>query len=352
MNAATILIVDDEIVNRKLLEVLLQTEGHLTLCAGSGAEALTLIAQRAPDLILLDIMMPDMDGYQVASILKADPATANIPIIMVTAHTDPSTRLAGLNAGAEEFLTKPVDRIELWLRVRNLLRLKEALRQSKNSLHQLLAHKEQIKEAERKRIARDIHDDLGQNLLALRIDISILHARTAAHHPRLHSRAGIALDNIDATVKSVRSIINDLRPCKLELGLRAAVEWQLMGFERISGIPCQLSINEDALACALGDEMTLSVFRILQEALTNIARHSRATRAEVTLSWKQRMFSLIVKDNGIGIDPGAKKENSFGIMGMLERVSAHGGELTIDSGHGHGTMLSVFIPVEKEEAGN
>lgn len=123
-SAATILVVDDEPQNRKLLEAMLQPEGYLTLSAANGADALARIAEHAPDLILLDIMMPGMDGYQVAKTLKADPATANIPIIMVTALDDPSTRLAGLNAGAEDFLTKPVDRAELWLRVRNLLRLK------------------------------------------------------------------------------------------------------------------------------------------------------------------------------------------------------------------------------------
>ncbi|MDB5867777.1 MAG: domain S-box protein [Polaromonas sp.] len=125
LSAATILIVDDESQNRKLLEVLLQPEGYATRSAASGKEALALVAQSAPDLILLDIMMPEMDGYQVAALLKADPTTANIPIIMVTALADRSARLAGLHAGAEEFLTKPVDRAELWLRVRNLLRLKE-----------------------------------------------------------------------------------------------------------------------------------------------------------------------------------------------------------------------------------
>jgi len=121
---STVLIVDDEIHNRKLLEALLQPEGYRTESVASGEEALASIARRAPDLILLDIMMPDMDGYQVARILKANPATSNIPIVMVTAHSDRSARLAGLESGAEDFLTKPVDRAELWLRVRNLLRLK------------------------------------------------------------------------------------------------------------------------------------------------------------------------------------------------------------------------------------
>jgi diguanylate cyclase (GGDEF)-like protein/PAS domain S-box-containing protein len=121
----TILIVDDEPQNRKLLEALLQPEGYATRTAGTGEEALAAVTQAPPDLILLDVMMPGMDGYQVAKTLKGDPLTSNIPIIMVTAQTDRSALLDGLDAGAEEFLTKPVNRAELWLRVRNLLRLKE-----------------------------------------------------------------------------------------------------------------------------------------------------------------------------------------------------------------------------------
>ena len=121
---ASILIVDDELSNCKLLEALLRPEGYVTHSVANGEAALAAIARQAPDLILLDIMMPGMDGFQVASMLKASAATAQIPIIMVTAQIDRSARLAGLNAGAEEFLTKPVDRAELWLRVRNLLRLK------------------------------------------------------------------------------------------------------------------------------------------------------------------------------------------------------------------------------------
>jgi PAS domain S-box-containing protein len=122
--AADILIVDDESKNRKLLEMWLRREGYTTRGAASAELALAAIAQRVPDLILLDVVMPGMDGYELAGILKAARATAGIPIIMVTMHVDRSARLAGLNAGAEEFLTRPVDRIELSLRVRNLLRFK------------------------------------------------------------------------------------------------------------------------------------------------------------------------------------------------------------------------------------
>ncbi len=119
-----ILIVDDERHNRQLLEVMLSPEGFLLDTACSGEEALGLIAQRAPDLILLDIMMPGMDGYEVAKRIKANPLTRSIPVIMVTALDDRKAMLLGLSAGAEDFLTKPVDRAELSMRVRNLLRLK------------------------------------------------------------------------------------------------------------------------------------------------------------------------------------------------------------------------------------
>jgi len=121
---ATILIVDDEPANRRLLEALLRPEGYQTLAAANGEAALAMAVARAPDLILLDVMMPGIDGYEVARRLKADPATSPIPIIMVTAQADRQAHLSGLNAGADEFLTKPVERAELWLRVRNLLRLK------------------------------------------------------------------------------------------------------------------------------------------------------------------------------------------------------------------------------------
>ena len=122
---ASILIVDDDMQNRRLLEVLLGPEGYVTRTAGGGKQALASITEDPPDLILLDYLMPGIDGLRVARTVKSDMATRNIPIIMLTALDHSEARLAALDAGVEEFLTKPVDRAELWLRVRNLLRLKE-----------------------------------------------------------------------------------------------------------------------------------------------------------------------------------------------------------------------------------
>jgi PleD family two-component response regulator len=116
-----ILIVDDDRPSRQLLEVMLMPEGFLLLTAASGEEALAIVAQQSPDLILLDAMMPRMDGYQVAARIKGNLATRNIPVIMVTGQDD---HHAGMLAGAEDFLTKPVDRADLCMRVKNLLRLK------------------------------------------------------------------------------------------------------------------------------------------------------------------------------------------------------------------------------------
>jgi DNA-binding response OmpR family regulator len=121
---ATILIVDDEAQNRRLLEALLEAAGYATTCAADAEEALASIVRRPPDLVLLDVMMPGMDGNELARVLKAGPSTASIPIIMVTANSDRAARLVSLDAGADDFLSKPVDRAELWLRVRNLLRVK------------------------------------------------------------------------------------------------------------------------------------------------------------------------------------------------------------------------------------
>jgi DNA-binding response OmpR family regulator len=121
---ARILIVDDELRNRELLEAMLVPDGFHLFMAASGEDALAAVAREALDLILLDVMMPGMDGYDVARRLKNVAATRNIPIIIVSALDSHDARMRGLLAGAEDFLTKPVHHAELRVRVRNLLRLK------------------------------------------------------------------------------------------------------------------------------------------------------------------------------------------------------------------------------------
>ncbi|PWF47983.1 sensor histidine kinase [Massilia glaciei] len=242
----------------------------------------------------------------------------------------------------------------LLFKVFELQQAEDALQRSTDSLHELLGHHEQIREEERKRIAREIHDDLGQNLLALRIDVSMLHARTGAGQPRLHARIGVVLDNVDATIRSVRAIMNDLRPFELELGLLAAIEWQIRRFER-SGIACRLLVAATPLGYALDAERTLAVFRILQEALANIARHSLATEAEITLAREDGNVVMTVSDNGVGFAlADRRKPRAFGIAGMMERLSALGGALAIERGAGAagrpGMSLRITVPADAAPA--
>jgi signal transduction histidine kinase len=340
-----ILIVDDNPQNRRLLEVLLQAEGYITESAANGQEALKIIAGRSHDLVLLDIKMPGIDGYEVARSLKGDSATVDIPIIMVTGEVDHSARLAALEVGVEDFLTKPFDRLELGLRVRNLLRLRAALQESRHRLSQLLIHRERAKEEERKSIALEVHDALGQNLLALRMDITRLRAWAEEHDTRIHGEAEMMLQNVDASLHSVKSIINNLRPFQLELGLQAAIEWQLRVFERASAVQCHLNIGSGAADDHLDEGRVLILFRILQESLSNIARHANATRVDIDLDRVDCMYVMRVRDNGIGFDRNSIKVNSFGILGMTERVHALRGVFAIDRGESGGTLVSVSIPV-------
>lgn len=226
--------------------------------------------------------------------------------------------------------------------------VEEELRKSKDVLQQLSAHQERIKEIERKRIAREIHDDLGQSLLALRIDVSMMHARTAETHPRLHRKANTVLENIDGAIRSVKSIINNLRPATLELGLDAAIEWQVKEFERISGICCHLTFDTNGLCFERDDERALALFRILQESLTNIARHARASAVTVMLRVTGGRLVLRITDNGIGMRPTAgAKPNAFGLVGMRERIHSLGGELHIESSDGHGTVITVSVQIRE-----
>jgi DNA-binding response OmpR family regulator len=118
---ARILVVDDQSDNREVLGLILTLEGFVVLTAASGEEAFVSVTEQRPDLILLDVMMPGMTGYQVVAKLKGNIATQNIPVILVTALGVRKARIAGLSAGADDVLAKPLDRAQLILRVRNLL---------------------------------------------------------------------------------------------------------------------------------------------------------------------------------------------------------------------------------------
>jgi PAS domain S-box-containing protein len=217
----------------------------------------------------------------------------------------------------------------------------EALRRSRSMLRKLAGHLERAKEDERKRIARDIHDELGQNLLALRIDVS----RMVAFPDTMtvtRQWTESALEHIDTTIAAVREIINDLRPTVLDLGLHAAVEWQAREFERRSGIACELHIDHDEFA--IDEERATALFRIVQESLTNIMRHAQASTVRIALLRQGDQFSVQISDDGVGLSQDyRKKANAFGLIGIEERVSAMGGTFSADSDPGRGLEINLSI---------
>lgn len=227
----------------------------------------------------------------------------------------------------------------------------QALRRSQKELRELAAHQARVKEDERKRIAREIHDDLGQNLLALRIDVTLLNEATRDSHPALHERGRTLLAQVDGAMRSVRAIINDLRPPVLDLGLQAALEWQVQQFRLRSGVACTLDVDDGSIDNLLDEEAATSVFRIVQESLTNVSRHAYASHVEIRLhGWYDRLC-IEIADDGVGGFPGnMRKPRSFGLIGIRERVYNLGGEFRIDSVPGEGTTLSIVIPASRAQA--
>lgn len=239
-------------------------------------------------------------------------------------------------------MRQAIDQLEHEIQERR--KAEEALRQSQATLRELAAYQERVREDERKRIAREIHDELGQNLLALRLDVSALHARAGGQHPRLRERAENALEYIDTTLKSIRAIMNNLRPSVLDLGLGAAIEWQVAQFERRHNLVCEVQMLDEGRQ--VPETQATAVFRILQESLNNIGRHARASFVRIELRISENQLAMEIQDNGVGMHPSdQRKAHRFGLIGMSERVSMIGGSLRIDSTPGSGTVLRVSVPL-------
>ena len=120
----SVLIVDDIAGNARLVESLLAPDGHAVRTAGDGAEALRLVRAEPPDLVLMDVMMPHVDGFEACRAIKQDPSTRLIPVVLVTSLDDTASRIRGIEAGADDFISKPFNALELRARVRSLLRIK------------------------------------------------------------------------------------------------------------------------------------------------------------------------------------------------------------------------------------
>jgi two-component system sensor histidine kinase UhpB len=221
---------------------------------------------------------------------------------------------------------------------------------SRRQLEELSAHVERVKEQERTRIAREIHDDLGGNLTAIKMALSQLTRRLPEGETMLREKADYVDALVDRTIEAAHRISRDLRPSTLDLGIVAAIAWQAQEFEKQLAIPCVIDGPEDDID--LSPDQATGLFRIFQETLTNISKHAGASRVDVRLAIEEDSVALDVVDNGRGLATAdRKKPKSFGIRGMIERAHALGGVLTV-SDPGQGCKVAVRLPLSSAGRGS
>jgi PAS domain S-box-containing protein len=240
--------------------------------------------------------------------------------------------------------------LTIWRDISERKAVEQRLRESYEMLRELTSRRETAREEERKRIARELHDELGQQLTALRMGASTLRLRFGPTNPELAEHVQYLLDLADQTMQVVRQAVSSLRPGALDAGIAAAIEWLVAEFSRGAHIECSLSVPEEGLP--LAEDRAIALFRIVQEALTNIARHAAACRVCVTLKQVGTDCLLEIRDDGCGFDPVAIRKRSFGLAGMKERMLILGGKIDIVSSPGKGTTIKVNLPMGQAERTN
>lgn len=222
----------------------------------------------------------------------------------------------------------------------------EKLNQSYKELENLTTHLEVVREDEQKRIARELHDEMGGVLAALNVNVSMLAAQIPAEMADIHAKA-VGLEKLVAAgIQAMQRTVSELRPCLLEeAGLKFAIEKYVREFERNTEILCDLRLPEEELT--LDGNLSTAIFRIIQESLTNVAKHAKASRVSIVLSDWETSLILTVKDNGAGFNLSTRKAKSFGLLGIRERAAMVGGKAEITSAAGKGTTVRVNLPLKQ-----
>jgi len=358
-HTARILIVDDELRNRQLLELMLAPEGFHLQTAATGEDALAIIAQQPPDLLLLDVMMPGMDGYEVAARIKANHATESIPVIMITALDDRNAKMLGLNAGAEDFLSKPVDRAELCLRVRNLLRLKAYGAYQLRFKDEFLSH---------------VSHELRSPLTAIKQFTTILLGGLAGElNAEQREYQEIVLKNI----RQLQSMIDDLlEVTRLETG-KLTVEPEsvsvancvidtfntLQVTARAKGVTLSYEVPSDLPSANADPTRLRQILIILLENAIKFTPEGGAVRVEARLAGDSQSLLFEVSDTGCGMDPAiteriferhfqvteriqsSRKGLGLGLYICKELVTRQGGKIWVECQTVAGCTFSFTLPL-------
>jgi len=385
----TILTVDDNEALRYSLVRCLREGGYQVLEANRGQQALEIASSHSPDLITLDVRLPDIDGFEVCRLIKDNPSTAHIPVLHVSAtFVDAEHRVRGLQGGADAYLSEPINKAELLATVEALLRLKRAetearrkaadaeeareelrkinttlelrvkqrtaeLEKTTKDIQELTGRLLSLQDDERRRIARELHDSTGQMLVALSVNLTLLEGEIKGKNAKAGRLAGECVSIIEEMTQQIRTMSYLLHPPLLdETGLRSALQWYVEGFSKRSKIDVKLRMPQDF--GRLSQEMEIAIFRIVQECLTNVHRHSGSRTAEVKIEINQSSMNLQVKDYGTKkakpipisastLSPGV------GMLGMQERVRLFGGTLHVARTE-TGTTVEANLPLRSVSA--
>ncbi|MDX1520077.1 MAG: response regulator [Anaerolineae bacterium] len=378
-----ILIVDDTPANLKMLVEYLEHCGFSTRMTRSGENALKRVQYDLPDLILLDVLMPGLDGFETCRRLKATESTRNIPVIFMTALASIEDKVKGFEVGAVDYVTKPLNQEEVLARITTHLRhrgltqnlqdkisqialsnqieksrLLEAVREQREQLRALNNRLTAVQEEKQKQLARELHDELGQALTAISINLAAIEEELPANcEASLGERLQEAILLTDQTLEQIRRLSIDLRPLMLdELGLIPALRSYVKQYAK--RVKIKVKFEAVGLEQRLPSEIETALFRIVQEALTNVARHAQASQVHLYLRRKKSTLVTIIEDNGRGFDvatvAGHSREtlaSGTGLLGIRERVTLLEGHFDIQSTPGQMTSLSIEIPYDKSIVG-
>ena len=377
MENKTILIVDDDEKNIKLLKAYLQAEKYKIFQALNGEEALKMVNDFNPDLILLDVMMPGIDGFEVCTRLKTEEKTKMIPVVMVTALRERADRIKALEAGADDFLSKPVDRTALLARVKSLLRVKSYHDQLLNSYKEIALKNERLKELERIKegLTHMIIHDLNNPLSAIYGNLEMI----KVENQNLSETELDTMDKCLAYSLGLRQMIQGL------LDIHRMEEGKLQPVKELTNVTEMLAdLMEQFIARAEMDQISLTfsnsgevpsvridpnlIKRVIANLLSNAIRHTpEGGEIEVTTGFLAEKSSIAfsIKDNGNGLEPEyhqrifdkfeqvklKKSGASVGLGGLglafcKMAVEAHGGEIWVESdGNAKGCTFKFMIPV-------
>jgi two-component system sensor histidine kinase UhpB len=321
-------------------------------------EFMRIVSDFRPDIILADYSLSMFDGVQAFRMLKAKDMV--VPFILVTGVLSEKLALECLKEGIDDFILKSSFK-RLPAAIINAIRKRE-IEEEKNRIaaeliksHEelrLLVNRHQISiEEERTNIARDLHDELGQVLTALKIDITMLRKKLTAgkgvSEQTINDEFATITKTVDKIATSAKQISSGLRPEALDdLGIFEAIHWQVVEFEKRNKIVCRLQLPVEPPE--LTKELSIALFRIIQEGLTNVARHSLADLVQIHLDLRNHVLFLEILDNGKGIeDDKIRSSKSLGIIGLRERVQLLHGKFFIGKAKDGGTRISIMIPTNK-----